>query len=164
MGFTIQGKKVLLQGMKAGKSSIQGSKEFARKPPTQGLLLQVSQLTESLDQEPVHLSTSQQIPPAVQLVLQQYASVFKEPQGLPPLRGHEHQILLKEGTQPICQIPYRYPFYQKTEIENIVKELLESKSCLSQTPLDQVNFLSLPLCYWLEKLMEAGECALTIGD
>ena len=135
MGFTIQGKKVLLQGMKAGKSSIQGSKEFARKPPTQGLLLQVSQLTESSDQEPVHLSASQQIPPAVQLVLQQYASVFKEPQGLPPLRGHEHQILLKEGTQPICQRPYRYPFYQKTEIENIVKELLESSSIRpSQSP------------------------------
>ena len=58
MGFTHQGKKVLLQGMKAGKSSIQGSKEFARKPPTQGLLLQVSQLTESSDQEPIILSAS----------------------------------------------------------------------------------------------------------
>uniref|UniRef100_A0A2N9FIE8 Integrase catalytic domain-containing protein n=1 Tax=Fagus sylvatica TaxID=28930 RepID=A0A2N9FIE8_FAGSY len=135
MGFTHQGKKVLLQGMKAGKSSIQGSKEFARKSPTQGLLLQVSQLTESSDQEPVHPSASQQIPPAIQLVLQQYASVFREPQGLPPLRGHEHQILLKEGTQPICQRPYRYPFYQKTEIENIVKELLESGSIRpSQSP------------------------------
>ena len=39
MGFTHQGKKVLLQRMKTGKSSIQGSKEFARRSPTQGLLL-----------------------------------------------------------------------------------------------------------------------------
>jgi hypothetical protein len=59
-------------------------------------------------------------------VLEQFASIFKEPKGLQPLRGHEHQILLKEGTQPICQRPYRYPYYQKTEIEKIVKELLNS--------------------------------------
>jgi hypothetical protein len=135
MGFTHQGKEVLLQGMQTGKSSIQGSKEFARKSPAQGLLLQVSQLTEGSDQEPDHLAVSQQVPPAVQLVLQQHASVFREPQGLPPLRGHEHQILLKEGTQPICQRPYRYPFYQKTKIENIVEELLESGSIRpSQSP------------------------------
>ena len=41
------------------------------------------------------------------------------------MRGHEHQINLKEGTQPICQRPYRYPYYQKNEIEKIVKDLLE---------------------------------------
>ena len=41
------------------------------------------------------------------------------------MRGHKHQINLKEGTQPICQRPYRYPYYQKTKIEKIVKELLE---------------------------------------
>ena len=41
------------------------------------------------------------------------------------MRGHKYQINLKEGTQPICQRPYRYPYYQKTKIEKIVKELLE---------------------------------------
>ena len=41
------------------------------------------------------------------------------------MRGHEHQINLKEGTQAICQRPYRYPYYQKNEIEKIVKDLLE---------------------------------------
>jgi hypothetical protein len=38
MGFTHQG-KVLLHGMKTGKSNIQGSKEFTRRSLTQGLLL-----------------------------------------------------------------------------------------------------------------------------
>jgi hypothetical protein len=38
MGFTYQG-KVLLHGMKTGKSNIQGSKEFTRRSLTQGLLL-----------------------------------------------------------------------------------------------------------------------------
>ena len=31
---------------------------------------------------------------------------------------------MKEGAQAICQRPYRYPYYQKNEIEKIVKELL----------------------------------------
>ena len=51
------------------------------------------------------------------------------------MRGHEHQIILKEGTQPICKRPYRYPYYQKIEIEKIVKELLEVGSIQnSQSP------------------------------
>ena len=29
-----------------------------------------------------------------------------------------------EGSQLVCQRPYRYPFYQKNEIEKIVRELL----------------------------------------
>jgi hypothetical protein len=32
---------------------------------------------------------------------------------------------LLKGTQPISVRPYRYPFYQKTKIERIVRELLE---------------------------------------
>jgi len=44
-------------------------------------------------------------------------------------------IILKEGTQPICKRPYRYPYYQKIEIEKIVKELLEVGSIQnSQSP------------------------------
>ena len=48
--------------------------------------------------------------------------------GLPPIRDHEHQIILKEGSSPICERPYKYPFYQKTEIEKIVHELFEASS------------------------------------
>ena len=59
------------------------------------------------------------------LTLIEFTSVFDTPSGLPPCRGHEHQILLKEGIAPICQRPYRYPNFQKTEIEKIVIDLLE---------------------------------------
>ena len=42
---------------------------------------------------------------------------------------------MKEGSQPICERPYRYLFYQKFEIEKIVKELLEAGSIrASQSP------------------------------
>ena len=68
-------------------------------------------------------------------MLEDFAVVFEEPKCLPPCRGHEHQIVLKPGTQPICQRPYRYPFYQKSEIENIVTGLLKSGSIRnSQSP------------------------------
>uniref|UniRef100_A0A2N9HVX1 Integrase catalytic domain-containing protein n=1 Tax=Fagus sylvatica TaxID=28930 RepID=A0A2N9HVX1_FAGSY len=50
MGFIHQGKQVWLQGMKTGQSRIQDSKEFAKKPVNQGLLLQIiQQPAEALD-------------------------------------------------------------------------------------------------------------------
>lgn len=72
---------------------------------------------------------------AIDDLLSKYTKVFKVLVGLPPLRGHKHQIFLKEGSPPICERPYRYPFYQKTEIEKVVHELLEFDSIkVSQSP------------------------------
>ena len=70
---------------------------------------------------------------ALQELLKQFAFVFETPKGLPPNRGNEHQILLKEGIQPISVRPYRYPFYQKNEIEKIVQEMLEIGAIRSST-------------------------------
>ena len=50
--------------------------------------------------------------------------MFEVPTGLPLIRGHEHQIVLKDGTPLVCERPYRYPYFQKSKIE-IVHELLE---------------------------------------
>ena len=72
---------------------------------------------------------------AIESLLQEFDGVFATLASLPPLRGHEHQINLKKGTQPVYQRPYRYPYYQKIEIEKIVKELLEVGSFRnSQSP------------------------------
>ena len=72
---------------------------------------------------------------AIDDLLSKYTKVFKVLVGLPPLRGHKHQIVLKEGSPPISERPYRYPFYQKNEIEKVVHELLEFDSIkVSQTP------------------------------
>nr|XP_023929288.1 uncharacterized protein LOC112040632 [Quercus suber] len=76
-----------------------------------------------------------QLPAALQDLLKEFGAVFDIPVGLPPIRGHEHGITLKEGAPPICERPYRYPYYQKSEIEKIVKELLEVGSIRpSQSP------------------------------
>ena len=60
----------------------------------------------------------------VEFLLQEFKAVFETSIGLPPLRGHEHPIVLKEGAEPVCQRPCRYPFYQKNEIKKIVKDFL----------------------------------------
>lgn len=59
-------------------------------------------------------------------LLEQFDDVFQAPQGLPPKRDYDHAIVLKEGAQIPNIRPYRYPYYQKNEIENIVKEMLHA--------------------------------------
>ncbi|XP_073225578.1 uncharacterized protein [Cicer arietinum] len=43
--------------------------------------------------------------------------VFKEIEGLPPMRNTFHAIFLRHGAGPASVRPYRYPHYQKDEIE-----------------------------------------------
>jgi hypothetical protein len=108
-----------LKGLKVSKLVLQESRQFGKGVISQGLLLQIMQCSLYLNQEVAESS--------MQEVLEDFPRVFEEPQGLPPTRGHEHQILLKEGTSPTCQRPYMYPYYQKSEIEKIVKDLLDSE-------------------------------------
>ncbi|KAL2248535.1 UNVERIFIED_CONTAM: Transposon Ty3-G Gag-Pol polyprotein [Sesamum indicum] len=61
----------------------------------------------------------------VQEVLQRYEDIFKEPHSLPPEREIEHRIELLSDAIPRKQHPYRYAYGQKTEIEKIVKEMLD---------------------------------------
>ena len=68
-------------------------------------------------------------------LLDEFSRVFAVPTSLPPIRGHEHSINLKEGTLPVCERPYRYSHFRKSEIEKIVNELLEVGSIQpSQSP------------------------------
>lgn len=58
-------------------------------------------------------------------VLQNFAEVFDEPKGLPPVRAKEHSINLQPGQGPINVRLYRYAYHQKNEIEKQVRELME---------------------------------------
>jgi len=56
------------------------------------------------------------------VILEEFAELFQEPHGLPPPRTCDHAITLKaRSTVPNIR-PYRYPYYQKNEIERFVKE------------------------------------------
>jgi hypothetical protein len=56
----------------------------------------------------------------------EYQELFAEPKGLPPPRSHDHNIPLKEGSNPVNLRPYRHSSLQKDVVEQMVKEMLGS--------------------------------------
>jgi len=62
--------------------------------------------------------------PELAMIIQQYKNVFEKPHGLPPIRSHDHTIPLMLGSAPVKVRSYRYPYSQKTEIEQIIAEML----------------------------------------
>jgi hypothetical protein len=65
------------------------------------------------------------VPPDVQLLLDQFASVFAPPVALPPRRRYDHHIPLVAGAQSVSVRLYHVAPELKDEIERQVKELLE---------------------------------------
>ncbi|VFR00018.1 unnamed protein product [Cuscuta campestris] len=76
-------------------------------------------------QEPTAVQFPDAVPAALRPVLEAHADLFRLPQGLPPSRGWDHRIYLAPSTRPINVHPYRYSYFQKTEIERQVKEMLD---------------------------------------
>lgn len=76
---------------------------------------------------PQTLATSPPHPiPEITLLLQQYRHLFATPTSLPPPRTITHQIHLLPNTEPINIRPYRYPHFQKSEIEKQVHDMLST--------------------------------------
>ncbi|CAA0833020.1 Unknown protein, partial [Striga hermonthica] len=118
---SIGGKRITLQALKKG---------------AEGHLISGESLHQLMydaggDQiEELYLLTTEpatpELEPSLASLLQEFEEVFLEPQGLPPERGVEHQIILKPGSTPKFQYPYRTSHDQKDAIEEIVRELLEA--------------------------------------
>ncbi|XP_026398885.1 uncharacterized protein LOC113294724 [Papaver somniferum] len=86
---------------------------------TYGFLLQPSSLNTAIN-------TTSVVPPMIQKLLSEYEDIFKIPNILPPERLHDHHIPLLPGSTPVNVRPYRYPYFQKDEIEKIVSELQQA--------------------------------------
>jgi len=117
--YTLAGHKVCLQGLSPTEFSLADGAQFAKCSLSfiKGFFLQITSLGPDLD--------FSSVPDSIQQLLHQFQQVFAEPQGLPPPRSRDHKILLKED-KPVSVRPYRYPYFQKAEIEHIVQELLTS--------------------------------------
>lgn len=127
MDFTLNGRRHVLRGGKKEVLQVVGpelqvvgpgkmQKLFLKQP--QGLVAQVFALQVEEQSEPTSLEVHQ--------LLAKYDGVFQEPKELPPSRAHDHHIPLKLGVEPPNSRPYRYPYFQKTEIEKQVREMLTS--------------------------------------
>ena len=66
------------------------------------------------------------LPVEVSEVLLQFAHIFEEPKGLPPVRGREHSILLADGVTAVSVRPYRYSHAQKAVMETLVADMLQA--------------------------------------
>jgi hypothetical protein len=117
MNFNIAGISHTFQGL--GRNDIEAltDKELNG---LQGLGLFFQIIPSNSNSEP------QSYPPEISQLLAQFSQVFENPTSLPPQRSHDHHIPLLPTSGPVTVRPYRYPYYQKTEIEKMVKELLQS--------------------------------------
>ncbi|KAL4367666.1 hypothetical protein GQ457_05G008100 [Hibiscus cannabinus] len=61
---------------------------------------------------------------ALEDLLAAFPSVFEPPQGLPPVRLNDHAIHLQPLATPVNVRPYRYPYFQKSEVERQVQHML----------------------------------------
>jgi hypothetical protein len=58
-------------------------------------------------------------------IFEEHEVIFAKFRELPPPPSYDYRIILQKGSGPVSVIPYQYPFYQKTEIEEQVKDMLE---------------------------------------
>ena len=99
MEFSLGGKEILFTGLQPSGLTLQEVDQFFKPVIKKGLLLQIISCPTP--------STLVQQHGAITELLQEFNKVFEVPAALPPLRGHEHQIVLKGGTEPVCERPYR---------------------------------------------------------
>lgn len=104
--FTLNGRKYKLQGV-----------------PYKG---QSEATFQYLEKETTNSGTNPIQTPAIHTLLQEFDHVFQEPDFVPPFRSHTHSIPLNPNSKPPNIRPYRYPYFQNTEIENQVSNLLRS--------------------------------------
>ncbi|XP_026459106.1 uncharacterized protein LOC113359736 [Papaver somniferum] len=118
MKFRIQDQDVMLLGNNSSSIMLLDAKSMQHllSIETFAVFLQLSALNT--------LTTAATIlPPELRELLAKYADAFKTPTSLPLKRLHDHRINLLPDSAPVNVRPYRYPYFQKDEIERIVHEL-----------------------------------------
>jgi hypothetical protein len=123
MSFQWQGQKITLVGLASPRDKLLEAPKMVKQMRKQqeGVFVQVFS---------IQLGEEQCCPEVKELellqLLESFQEIFEEPRKLPPTRRHDHQIPLVEGLGPVNVRPYRYPHYQKNEIEKLVLGLLQS--------------------------------------
>ncbi|PKA64689.1 putative mitochondrial protein [Apostasia shenzhenica] len=127
MTFTLHDKQIRLIGIKIPIIQLTREKHWAKLLQNASVALYIqffSSLIAVTDKPLQKLTIKQQ--KELDAILGRHSEVFTEPSGLPPHRTFDHQITLKEGTNPISVRPYRYPALQKSAIERLISEMKES--------------------------------------
>ena len=122
MEFTVGGQQVLLKGERAMKHDPISCKTLQKMVRSE----EVSSFYQLcvLDPGKDHEQQQGDSDPDVSACLDRHAAVFEEPKELPPYRDIDHSIYLLPGAKPVSVRPYKYPHFQKGEIERMVEEMM----------------------------------------
>ena len=127
MQFQWQGNSVTWKGLQPGKVLRMSKKQVTKIGNQAGTGVCAMLLSGTLSgQLPRAEKKTDHLPLELQQLLQAYSSIFEIPQGLPPMRAHDHKIPLLDESQSIRIRPYRYPIVQKNELEKMVAEMLDT--------------------------------------
>ncbi|XP_076890181.1 uncharacterized protein LOC143541176 [Bidens hawaiensis] len=132
MKFAIKGKQYELKGLQNNLFSVEKMVEYVNKHLKEGdvqlfsLHLSNTEAGNNYQSRVVDIPDKPHDSLSWKSLIAQFQGVFQVPSGLLPERPFDHKIVLKEGTKPISQRPYRYPAVQKDVIEKTTRELLES--------------------------------------
>ncbi|GMJ09006.1 hypothetical protein HRI_004569800 [Hibiscus trionum] len=124
MQFGYRGKEVKLQGCVSQTLQVVGPKECdkllrgTKGPYTASVWLLEAQLVLKTEGELLKAE--------IEALLSEFRVVFEEPVGIPPERGHDHRIELKDEKAVVKVKLYRHPTHQKDEIEKLVGEMMQS--------------------------------------
>ena len=122
MRFQHEGRTVVLRGLSDGSCRVVSLRRMQRFFRHNNIEWAAECFTMPTSQEPQVKSH----PPDIQEILDRHTKVFgKIPHGVPPDRGIEHVIELKEGAKLVMITPYCHPKKHKDEIEKEIKEFLE---------------------------------------
>ncbi|PNY01861.1 retrotransposon-related protein, partial [Trifolium pratense] len=128
MEFTWHGEAVKLQGdtsLASQSVSLHQLQALVQSDVISGIFTLTqsgAELEPNLNEPP---DFPQSIPQPVLELLQRFEKVFATPTGLPPHRCIDHRIHLIEGSKPVNVRPYRYPQFQKSEMEKLIREMLD---------------------------------------
>ena len=109
MQFTMEGQKVILQGMVFEGVQMAIKKQLAKmsysnKRAYTLLMTIATKLTAT-----VSTTSQKSVPDDLQQLLDYYKVLFEVPKGLPPPREYDHKIPFVDELQVVNMRPYRYP-------------------------------------------------------
>nr|GLL46158.1 uncharacterized protein LOC109154433 [Ipomoea trifida] len=89
-------------------------------------LYEIHHINTTNSTEPAQIQpTLPPFPEPLQDLLLEFSAIFEPPRTLPPHRVFDHKIHLLPNSKPVNVRPYRYPYFQKSEIEKLVREMLD---------------------------------------
>ncbi|XP_026416563.1 uncharacterized protein LOC113312001 [Papaver somniferum] len=119
MSFDMDAKPITLNGVPTTFSQVLDEGEFQKIFLQEGRGLYICLLDSCATIEP-------QMSTYVTSLLEQYSDLFEALTELPPRHDHDHRIPLLPGSAPTNVRPYRYPHFQRSEIEKLIYEMRDT--------------------------------------